>query len=207
MTSRCRSAILALYTLALMPAVLAAASPTRSPSYREPAAPVGMVRGKVVVSTTKAPIANAQVGIGSRNAITNDAGTFFITNIPAGNYTLQVRMIGYAPYSLAITVTDGQTTDLVVELTAQVMSLDQVVITGTAGAARRREIGNSISQIDASKLLEVPPSVDAMLQGRATGLTVTANTGQVGGGASIRLRGNVSATQSNQPLIDRKSVV
>jgi len=59
-----------------------------------------MVRGKVVVSTTKAPIANAQVGIGSRSAITNDAGTFFITNIPAGNYTPQVRMIGYAPYSL-----------------------------------------------------------------------------------------------------------
>ena len=202
MTSRCRSAILALYTLALMPAALAAASPPRAPSYREPAATaVGMVRGKVVVSTTKAPIANAQVGIGSRSAITNDAGTFAITNIPAGNYTLQVRMIGYAPYSLAITVTDGQTTELAVELTAQVMSLDQVVITGTAGAARRREIGNSISQIDASKLLEVPPSVDAMLQGRATGLTVTANTGQVGGGASIRLRGNVSATQSNQPLI------
>ena len=202
MTSRRRSVIVALCTL--MPATLAAASPPRAPSFRSlaaAAASAGIIRGKVVVAATKAPVAHAQVGIGIRGAVTNDAGTFSIVNVPAGTYTLQVRMIGYAPYSRPITVTDGQTTDLAVELTSQVTSLDQLVITGTPGAARRREIGNSISQIDVSALPEVPASVDALLQGRTTGLTVTANTGQVGGGASIRLRGNVSATQSNQPLM------
>ena len=204
MTSRRRNACVACLALALAPAALAAAVPRHVSPHRMHAGAserVGSIRGKVVSASTKAPIANAQVSIGTRGAVTNDAGTFALANVPAGTYTMQVRMIGYAPFSRSITVTDGGTSEIAVELTTKVMSLDQIVVTGTAGAARRREIGNSISQIDASKLPEVPVSVDALLQGKATGLTVTANTGQVGGGASIRLRGNVSATQSNQPLI------
>jgi TonB-dependent SusC/RagA subfamily outer membrane receptor len=44
-------------------------------------------------------------------------------------------------------------------------------------------------------------STDAILQGRAPGIQVTQQTGSVGGGAKIRLRGNVSAAMSNQPII------
>ena len=203
MTFRRRDATLALCALALAPVTTASASPPSAAPSRNPtqSARVGVIRGRVVVGATKTPVANATVGIGTRGATTNDAGTFSIPNVPAGTYTLQVRMIGYAPFSRTVTVADGQAVDVNVELVTQAANLDQVVVTGTAGAARRREIGNSISQIDVSTLPEVPPSVDALLQGKATGLTVTANTGQVGGGASIRLRGNVSATQSNQPLV------
>jgi len=62
-------------------------------------------------------------------------------------------------------------------------------------------VGYSISEIDPRVTGEAPSTVDALLQGRVSGLTVTGNSGQIGGGASIRLRGNVSATQSNQPLV------
>ena len=199
MKSRRCSAIVSLSILALAPSNLAAAAARAAPIAT--IARVGIVRGKVVVASTRAPVANAQVAIGIRGAVTNDAGTFSIANVPAGTYTLQVRMIGFAPYSRTITVADGQAFELEVELNSKATNLDQIVVTGTPGAARRREIGNSISQIDVTALPEVPTSVDALLQGKTTGLTVTANTGQVGGGASIRLRGNVSATQSNQPLI------
>ncbi|MEO6445421.1 MAG: TonB-dependent receptor [Gemmatimonadaceae bacterium] len=161
----------------------------------------GIVRGKVVVAGTGAPISNAQLQLGTRGALTNDVGVFTFADVDAGTHTLEVRMIGFERRSQSVTVVDGQTTDVSVELTRVALSLDQVVVTGTAGAARRREIGNAISQIDVTTLPEVPSSVDNLLQGKATGLTVTANSGGVGGGASIRLRGNVSATQSNQPLI------
>lgn len=167
----------------------------------EEAAPVGIVRGRIVAEGTNAPIGNAQVQLGTRGAQTNDAGVFTFGNIPAGTYTLQVRMLGFERVSRTVTVTDNQTTDIVVTLKRQPLSLDQVVVTGTPGAARRREVGNAISQIDVTALPEIPTTVDNLLQGKATGLTVTGNSGGVGGGASIRLRGNVSATQSNQPLI------
>ncbi|GAC1479735.1 MAG: SusC/RagA family TonB-linked outer membrane protein [Gemmatimonadaceae bacterium] len=150
---------------------------------------------------TGAPIADAQVSLGSRNALTNDAGVFVINGVAPGTYVLQVRMLGYAPFRRSVVVTDGETTEVTVTLERQALALDQLVVTGTAGASRRREVGNAIAQIDVGSIPETPASVDGLLQGRASGLTVTANTGQVGGGASIRLRGNVSATQANQPLI------
>jgi TonB-dependent starch-binding outer membrane protein SusC len=161
----------------------------------------GTVRGRVVVGATGAPVASAQVSLAGRGTLTNDAGEFSFANVPAGAQTLQVRMLGYAPATRPVAVVDGQTADVTVALERQALNLDQVVVTGTAGAARRREVGNSIAQVDVAALPEVPPTVDGLLQGRAAGLTVTQNSGGVGGGASIRLRGNVSATQSNQPLI------
>jgi TonB-dependent SusC/RagA subfamily outer membrane receptor len=180
------------------PGVTRASAPTR---VRANAAPVGIVHGRIVTVGTGAPIASAQVQLGARGAQTNDVGVFSFANVPAGTHTLQVRMIGFERYSRPVTVVDGQTTEVTIELKRQALSLDQIVVTGTPGAARRREIGNAISQIDVTALPEVPATVDNLLQGKATGLTVTGNSGGVGGGASIRLRGNVSATQANQPLI------
>ena len=50
-------------------------------------------------------------------------------------------------------------------------------------------------------VLEPPQSVDALLQGRVSGMTVLNASGNAGSGARIRLRGNVSIAQSNQPII------
>jgi TonB-dependent SusC/RagA subfamily outer membrane receptor len=161
----------------------------------------GIVRGRIVAVGTGAPIASAQVQLGGRGAQTNDVGVFSFANVPAGAHTVEVRMIGFEKFSRPLMVVDGETTELTIELKRQALSLDQIVVTGTPGTARRREVGNAISQIDVTSLPEVPATVDNLLQGKATGLTVTGNSGGVGGGASIRLRGNVSATQSNQPLI------
>ena len=211
-----RCHVVALFLLAFTPPLLSALPATgRTRSLHHPAvgrlsaplrianaeAPAGSVHGRIVAEGTGAPIANAQVQLGTRGAQTNDVGVFFFASVPAGTYSVQVRMIGFARYSRPVTVADDQVTDLAITLKRQALSLDQIVVTGTAGAARRREIGNAVSQIDVTSLPEVPSSVDNLLQGKATGLTVTGNSGGVGGGASIRLRGNVSATQSNQPLL------
>ena len=47
-----------------------------------------------------------------------------------------------------------------------------MVVTGEAGAARRREIGNTISQLDVATLREPVRSIEGILQGRAPGLMV-----------------------------------
>jgi TonB-dependent SusC/RagA subfamily outer membrane receptor len=76
-----------------------------------------------------------------------------------------------------------------------------VVVTGTAGQARVREVGNSIGQIDLSRVPGAPANVDQLLQGQETGLTVMQTSGMAGAGAQIRLRGPVSVTQSNIPIV------
>lgn len=183
------------------PAAAPRASALEAAATARRAARAGIVRGRIVAEGTGAPIGSVQVQLGGRGAQTNDAGVFTFANVPAGTHTLQVRMIGFERISRSVTVVDNGTADVEITLKRQALSLDQIVVTGTPGAARRREVGNAISQIDVTALPEVPASVDNLLQGKATGLTVTGNSGGVGGGASIRLRGNVSATQSNQPLI------
>jgi TonB-linked SusC/RagA family outer membrane protein len=98
-------------------------------------------------------------------------------------------------------VTPGQATVADFVLDTEVLGLDEIVVTGTAGAARRREVGNSIAQVNMAQVKEPAVSVDALLQARVPGMTVTTTSGQVGSGAMIRLRGNVSVAMSNQPIL------
>jgi outer membrane cobalamin receptor len=128
-------------------------------------------------------------------------GRFLIPNVPAGTHVIRAERLGYRPVSQEITVADNQTVEVNFALTEDALSLDEIVVTGTAGAARRREVGNTISQINVTDVPEPVASIDQLLQARATGLYVTGGSGGSGNGARIRLRGLVSMSMSNQPLI------
>ena len=164
----------------------------------------GAVTGTVTDGTSGQPVGSVQVyldgtGLGT---LSRDNGRFVILNVPAGDYTIRAERIGYASAEATITVTSGATTQHDFAIAAQALGLDEIVVTGTAGAARRREVGNSISQLDVEQEVVGPPTnVDALLQARIPGMSITQSSASSGGGAMIRLRGNVSMTQSNQPLI------
>ncbi|MCA9738575.1 MAG: SusC/RagA family TonB-linked outer membrane protein [Gemmatimonadota bacterium] len=163
----------------------------------------GTVTGRVTDAATQAPMGSTQVflvgtGLGT---LTSQNGRFIILNVPAGSHTLRVERIGFTTIERQITVGAGQSVTEDFALVTEPLGLDEIVVTGTAGAARRREVGNSISQVDLSQVQEPVANVDALLQGRVTGATILQSTGQAGGGAQIRLRGNVSVAQSNQPII------
>jgi len=163
----------------------------------------GTVRGTVRQTGTAAPLTNAEVTIvGTRiGALSRGDGSYVISGVPAGSQRVRVRLFGYSPNEQAVTVSsDGTTTaDFVLATTA--VQLDQVVVTGTAGQARRREVGNAIAAVQAAETPEVKTDVSALLQGRIAGASVQLSTGSTGAGASIRLRGNTSVALSNQPLI------
>ena len=76
-----------------------------------------------------------------------------------------------------------------------------MVVTGTGAPAKRKALGQTINSISSEDLNSgsVQTVTDA-LQGRIPGL-VGANMGGQGGASRIRLRGTVSLTQRNQPLI------
>ena len=167
-------------------------------------AQTGTVTGTVRDATNGQPIPGAQVSIPALNigALANNVGRFLLLNVPAGTHTVQVQYIGYGTETQEVTVAAGQTVTVDFRLRSEAISLEGVVVTGTAGAARRREIGNSIAQLNESVIEAAPVSnVSQVLQGRTLGATVLSNGGQVGAGSTIRLRGNNSITQGNSPLI------
>ena len=169
----------------------------------QPVVAQGTVTGTVTDAATNGGVQSVQVylvdtGLGT---LTNASGRFLILNVPAGTYTLRAERLGYGAQEAQVTVADGGTVTQDFAFETEALGLDELIVTGTAGASRRREIGNTISQLDVSDIQEPPQSVDAILQGRVAGMTVMNASGNAGSGARIRLRGNVSVAQSNQPLI------
>lgn len=163
----------------------------------------GTIAGRVTDARSGAPLSIVQVslvGTGT-GSISSDQGRFILVNVPVGTFTIRMERIGYAAHTQEVTVQAGQTVEVDVSLREEALGLDEIVVTGTAGASRRREVGNSIAQINVAEVNEPVISTETLLQGRAAGLNVIQTTGQVGGGAQIRLRGNVSASMSNQPLV------
>lgn len=170
---------------------------------RSLAAQTGTVEGTVKVTATGEPVAGAEVTVVGTNIGTRTGtdGRFALLNVPEGSREIRVLAIGYKLATLRITVTADQATTADVGLAPSVLQLDAVVVTGTAGQARVREVGNSIAQINLAQVKDPPANMDQLLQGRAPGLSVMQTSGMAGEGAQIRLRGAVSVSQSNQPIV------
>lgn len=164
----------------------------------------GTVTGVVSNAVSGETIAGAQVSVPGTTlgTLANNVGRFVMINVPAGTQTIRAEFIGFAVQTQEINVPAGGNVVVTFELRSEAIALEGVVVTGTAGQARRREIGNSISQINAAAVENAPITEAAdMLMGRAPGVTVQLNSGMVGVGSSIRLRGNNSVSQGNNPLI------
>lgn len=164
----------------------------------------GTVTGTVRHASNGSAIAGAQVSISALNTgiLTNNVGRYVLVGVPAGTHTVEVRYIGYSTETVEVTVASGGAATADFALRSDAVSLEGVVVTGTAGAARRREIGNSVSSISGEVFESQPIArVADALQGRTLGATVLNNGGQVGAGTTIKLRGNNSVSFSNSPLI------
>jgi len=162
----------------------------------------GTVRGTVTTVAAGAPVAAAQVFVlGTKlGAMTGADGSYTIAGVPLGANTVRVRALGYRPTDQLVSVTAaGVRADFA--LTAAAVALNQVVVTGTAGAARMREVGNSIGSVKTTENASVPTDVSAMLSGQMAGVAVTGGSGNSGAGSAIRLRGMTSVALTNQPLI------
>ena len=164
----------------------------------------GTVTGLVRDAVSLAPLAGAQVSLEGTTigGLVNNAGRYLLLNVPAGTYTVNVTMIGYSLGSQSVTVSAGGTATADFTLREQALSLEGVVVTGTAGQARRREVGNAIESVG-SRDIEIAAVTTAsdVLQGRAAGVQIGGTEGSPGAGSEIRIRGNSSVTQSNRPLI------
>lgn len=78
--------------------------------------------------------------------------------------------------------------------------LEEVVVVGYA-TVKRKELTGSVSSVKSEDLLKVPSSdATQALAGRMAGVQIVQTDGQPGAEASIRVRGGISITQSNEPL-------
>jgi TonB-linked SusC/RagA family outer membrane protein len=167
---------------------------------RSVSAQTGTVSG-VVLDRGQAPLPNAQVTVqGTRLGTQTDAnGRFRIGGVTGSSATLEVRRLGYKMATVTATV-GGETR---VSMDPASINLDAVVVTGQPGSTAKRTLGVDIAQIDASEVTAKAPinNVQNLINGRAPGVTILQNSGTIGSGATVRIRGVSSFSLSNQPLI------
>src|SRR4051812_36716761 len=91
-------------TFVVIVSLLAAVPPVAAQS------PAGTVAGSVSNAATRTFLAGAQVSLSgtSFDTLTNRDGTFEITGVPAGNYTLEVSYTGLDRYTQPIEVRAGR---------------------------------------------------------------------------------------------------
>jgi TonB-dependent SusC/RagA subfamily outer membrane receptor len=134
--------------------------------------------------------------------LTDNRGQYLLLNVPVGTHSVSTQYIGFGTETEEVVITAGESVVVDFELRTRVIDVEGIVVTGTAGGAQRREVGNSINQINAAAI-EAAPVADVMdiLQGRSAGTMVFDAAGQAGVGSMIRLRGNNSPDRNNAPLI------
>lgn len=143
--------------------------------------------------------------IGGSVTIKGAAGIGTVTDIN-GNYSLKVNdaskdvlVFSYVGMTSQEVKVNGRNI-INVTLKADAVMLDEVVAIGYA-TVKRKDLTGSVASVGSQELAKIPVSdVTQALSGRMAGVMVQQSEGAPGSSVSIRVRGGISITQSNEPL-------
>ena len=154
-----------------------------------------IVTGKV--SDASGPLIGVTVVIkGTKTGTQTDFDGNYSIKVATGA-TLQFSFIGMQAVEKQVGTVN--TIDIVMAEDAE--ALDEIVVTGVAGATSKKKLSITVASVTAEELEQVPASSAASaLQGKVAGITVT-NLGQPGQGATILLRGAANFYGSQAPLV------
>lgn len=131
---------------------------------------------------------------GTTTGTTSDATGNFSLSIPGDNAVLVFSFVGYATTQSVV----GSRTAINIQLTPDVRTLQELVVTGYA-SQQKKDLTGSVATVKATDLTAIPVgNVTNQLQGRVAGVTVTGN-GQPGSTSRVRIRG-FSSFSNNAPL-------
>ncbi len=154
------------------------------------------ISGKVVdTQSTGLPGVTVLVP-GTTTGTSTSADGSFQLQVPATATTLSFSFIGYATQKVDIA---GKST-ITVTLKDDAQALGDVVVVGY-GTVQKSDLTGAVSALgpkDFNKGTFTSP--DQLIQGRASGVQITQNSGQPGGASTIRIRGNSAVTGTGQPL-------
>ncbi|MFM9838197.1 MAG: SusC/RagA family TonB-linked outer membrane protein [Cyclobacteriaceae bacterium] len=135
---------------------------------------------------------------GTSSGTITDADGAFSLSVPSADSELIFSFVGFVTETVKV----GSSTTLAVQLTEDVSTLQEVVVSGLATSVKRSNLANSIASISAKELVGTTRAVtlDGAMNGKIVGANISANSGAPGGGFSVRLRGISSINQSSEPL-------
>ena len=164
----------------------------------------GIVQGTVtdIVTGQTVPGVNVVILELQQGSASDFEGQYVVLGVEPGQYTLVASFIGYKRFQQTITVAAGQTVTADIQLTEDLIGLDEVVVTGQGSGIEKRRLSTTIDVITPKQLEQTPSlQLDQVLQAQLPGTQVRFSSGQPGTASLIRSRGPVSANTSTTPVI------
>jgi len=153
------------------------------------------VSGKVTDGKTGDPLIGANILVkGTSNGTITDLDGMYSLSVAEGS-TLVFSYTGYANQEVVV----GTSGNIDIAL-AEGSVLDEVVIVGY-GSQKKRDVTGSVASLKEKDFNQgIVTSADQLLQNRVAGVNIINNSGQPGGQATVKIRGNNSIRAGANPL-------
>jgi TonB-linked SusC/RagA family outer membrane protein len=155
------------------------------------------VSGKVSAPDNEAlPGVNVLVKGSNMGTATKADGTYQI-NVPAKGGTLVFSFIGYKSKEVEM----GNQSNINVALEADLVNLNEVVVTANAIVREKKELGYAVSTVNGVELTKArDPNLLNSLAGKVAGVRISQQSGTVGGSSRVMIRGANSISSASEPL-------
>lgn len=155
------------------------------------------ISGNITASEDNTPLPGVNISVqGTTKGAITDINGHYIIQCNVGD-VLSYSFMGYLTETHSVQKPDTINFALVPDIA----NLTEVVVLGY-GKQKKSHLTGAINKVTNENLDEVPvSSVDQVLSGRVSGLTIQNTTSEVGVDARIRVRGMGSISASNEPLV------
>ncbi len=153
-----------------------------------------VITGRILEEGKNTPLEGVSVQVkGTQRGTLTDKDGVFRLDVPNTDAVLIFSLIGYTPKEMPV----GTRTDFQLSLTSSSQNLNDVVVIGYS-TQKKSVVTGAISSVKASDLEDQPVyRLEQALQGRASGLTIAASSGQPGSASTVRIRGTTSINGSD----------
>ncbi|MBN8674499.1 MAG: TonB-dependent receptor [Chitinophagales bacterium] len=155
------------------------------------------VIGKITDNKDGSPIPGASITVkGSKSGTTSGSDGTFTLSVPEKSKALVISALGFESQEITIT---GSSVEI--SLKAGVtQSLDEVIVVGY-GTKIKKDLTGNIARVKGAEIANTPvANFTQALQGRAAGVFVESQSGKVGEGIKVRIRGGGSINATSDPL-------
>ena len=150
-----------------------------------------VVSGKIT-SGTEPLVGASVVEKGTQNGSISDVDGNYELSVSSRNATLVISFVGYKTQEIAV----AGKKDLSIALESA-DELSELIVVGY-GTQKKAVVTGAIAKVKASDLENMPVQrIEQSLQGRASGVLVTTNSGAPGAAAVVRIRGTTTINDAN----------
>lgn len=163
------------------------------------------ITGHIIDAETNEHIPYATITVkGTTIGITSDAtGHFLLKQLPEGKHTLTVSFAGYKPVEQQVEVVHDKTIEVKFELRPQILSIDEVVVTGSRNETKKLESASIVNVISPKLFERTGSNTPAEVLNFQSGLRVEYNCSNCG---VPQLRINGLEGQYSQILLDSRPI-